>query len=584
MTKTLIFMILMCGLICTPKFASADCNSSGSAGGSLWGPSGTTVDVWVLHDPLDSTVGLRAAIGKTQIETMFAVRRAVAILNEETGAAVRLRVVGTTSSSNNINGALLIKGGRCLGSDYPMQNAIGQAKTEAEDGVRYTGWVRLFDGQREEGGVECTPVTWSFSESSNRDVVGILMHELGHAIYDMGDVNEGGCSAFQGQFKSLMIGSASLNGPFRRLIKDFDAEWFQRRYPNRNGLATMRHAYKTGASTWQAPVPPVQGASVAPLYRMGSLGSYGTSGVPKVLGYVNKLGSAPIPGGAGVQWFGRYGGGLSTQYLAGNSSAMLRPVAVARQPGSNHVIAAYIKRTFANLYIINHYWGTVCYRMSTNAGVSFGPEVCGSKATGQGAIRNGLSATYEYSKQAFLIAFAGDNFGATDVGGFPTTSTRLKVWTVPAAGSTATSQVVNAPITAQSLHGPSIACAVADAGPDTCIMVFESMDTIEGCAKTIRFTLASSGAATFSGAPDADTSCVVLYDQPALLFNPVDNNFLLAKTDNSNQWIVFYTKTRTGLTWSYNATLTSAGSFVSTPALGYYSASSRVQVWYLSYW
>lgn len=115
-------------------------------------------------------------------------------------------------------------------------------------------------------------------------------------------------------------------------------------------------------------------------------------------------------------------------------------------------------------------------------------------------------------------------------------------------------------------------------------MVFESMDTIEGCAKTIRFTLASSGAATFSGAPDADTSCVVLYDQPALLFNPVDNNFLLAKTDNSNQWIVFYTKTRTGLTWSYNATLTSAGSFVSTPALGYYSASSRVQVWYLSYW
>ena len=257
----------------------------------------------------------------------------------------------------------------------------------------------------------------------------------------------------------------------------------------------------------------------------------------------------------------------------------MRPVAVAKALTTSDLIVAYHKR-INTIYTRDNpglgYMGAdtslICFRHSSNGGVSFGSEKCGSSVSGTlnfEAVRGGLTAAYDPLSDRFLIGFIGRGFTTAN-------KTAIHVWTFARTGSLAT-QSLTSYTDAGSLHAPAIACSGL---ADGCRVVYEAEDHT-GCTKLFKASVNTSGLLVRSGAISTSCSITALYDTPTTVYSSTTSQFLTAIMGRSDI-IKAFSLTSTGTSYSARGTVwQDFSSYVSAPVIGL--RSGKPQIWFLKY-
>jgi hypothetical protein len=403
------------------------------------------------------------------------------------------------------------------------------------------------------------------------DLITTLIHELGHAVYDVGHPDVDGC-AFPAGTQSVM-NSGGLFGDASRVIRDWDREIFQTHLGTRSANSQIYRSYWSSSSGWQSPF----GAYLTNVfhYRPGSMSQLP---VARNLGYLNSNGSVQFTGG-GTPVSGKYEAGIAGSTV-GSTAALMRPVAVAARPGTSEVLIAYLSRANGS-YGLNSEVGFVCHRRSFDNGTSYGAATC---QTSWLARRNGLTAAYSSRGDAFVIGFVGNN-GA------------MRIGAVPANGSsfpTAERGFVFGGAALTSWHAPALACRTDANDQFGCRAVYQAFDGY-GCLTTFKFGLdpnnivAGEDIKMSSVAPDS-SPCFVAFDTPGLGYDPGEDRFM-ALNVWWNDTIYAYSQYSSSTDWSYNSTPWAVPySYILAPVLavrGMYFlgilVGGRFQAWFVKY-
>jgi hypothetical protein len=157
----------------------------------------------------------------------LAAQRAAQIWNEQSGSSLRLRVRNGGATTDEIPDAIVI-------TAHPTACDTGVAGAYVKIGG--TSAHRFVNGQVEMHRVSTltnclTPIQWGLDPNSpwNTDIVGMLVHEFGHAAFNLDHPNTPNCT-YVGDSQSVMM-LEDGTGPQRlRMLKQWDLELAQSRY------------------------------------------------------------------------------------------------------------------------------------------------------------------------------------------------------------------------------------------------------------------------------------------------------------------------------------------------------------------
>ncbi len=533
---------------------------SGTSSNTSW--NATVVKVYV-HNTTQSALGqgqgLRYALGGTipslqDIE--YATMRALQIFNEEVGGNIKLQYGGLRTSPDDVANAIILRSANvgpasdCSNIASGLQNALAFANASHSGATRTSGHIDFFKRH----GEPCNPIFWSLTESTGDDYVSVLLHELGHAFYDVGHPDDpaAGCS-WTSQLTIMRTSGAPAR---KRLIKDWDREIFQTRHTPRASSSSVLRGYKNPTG-WQTPFSMNFPAIVH--YRPGSMGqnvSY------RNFGFLSQSGSMQFTGGGTIS-SARYEGVLNAP--AGSSAAMMRPVAVASRPGTSELMIAYVERK-NGAYFLDSDVGYICYKFSTNNGATYGTATC---QTTWATFRNGLTAAYSARGNVFLIGYVGS-------------SDNISVSMVPASGS-ALMPFTNVVGFNKSWYAPAVACNNNASDVQGCRVAWVDQ-TNTGCMTTQAAGVNTSGNSFVVSGSASNSPCFPLFDTPGLAYNSADGTFE-ALSVWWNDTIYSYKLAATGLTWVFDANVwASPNSFVLTPVLAFRTVPTpRLQAWFIKY-
>jgi hypothetical protein len=243
-------------------------------------PPGTVVDVWYVNTTIGGVdYSALDATGMSDWDLSMGIKRALAVWNEQSGASIKLRYRGATSSTS-INGAILIFGEQIVEPNGPANCDTANGSHSVAETVyvengntwvssriifhRYSGYWNTVCHDNLNKFVNVPP------PNSTIEVVGVLVHELGHAAFNIGHPNgtsDGGqdpvdCAAVSAD--SVMLVDADP-----RNLGNWDLEVSQDRYGSRNG--TLYKSHMLTANTWKTPNVGQIGTRPSALFRMGSL-------------------------------------------------------------------------------------------------------------------------------------------------------------------------------------------------------------------------------------------------------------------------------------------------------------------------
>jgi hypothetical protein len=328
-----------------------------------------------------NTVGANSAPTATSISSTNladALKRAIYIWNEQAGASIKLRYMGATSSTA-ISNAVVVVGNSAQACGSPGSGAEADV---VYGFVPYWLWSRI-TLYKFRGNCGFTPWVLTPSEPSDSaatDVVRTLIHELGHAVYNMGHPNDDGYSDQDCIYSSLL--PTSVMGATSRSLGNWDLEVAQQRYGVRAQYSIFQKSYMTSPITWKPIWEAAPGSGARPLFRMGSIGQLLDV---RPLGFVENGGTSVKDGGVGT-WYdvAQYNvAQLKSWYHL--TTSLGRPVALASQPSTVPAVnppvdflMAYQKFIGTNIYEdpTGEQTGKVCWRRSTNGGLTWGAESC----------------------------------------------------------------------------------------------------------------------------------------------------------------------------------------------------------------
>lgn len=538
------------------------CFSGDAASGKPW--NATNIKVYIHHNPdvmQGPNMGLRYALNMSFSEIEYAVWRTLHILNEEVGGKIKLQYAGATTSWNNIDYAIVLRSNQhdCSdGTDGIQAGALATANAISSGNYRMRGRVNFY----RKNFPQCFPLTYNVMEQGGMDVVSLLIHELGHAFYDVGhagDPSDPSCYiSLDGE--AIMRPSAQTY-PRTRVIRDWDREVFQTRHGSRGQFSSFRrnNRLSTGwgnthevPDTWDIPFH----------YRPGS---FTQSGAYRNVGFLQHGASLPLPGGGGIQRTGRYHAGGFAHQEIGEPFSMMRPIAVASRAGTQEVLVVYLRRSIggngpgADV-------GRICYRRSTNSGITYSSETCEPNWR---AYRNGLTVAHSAHRNVFLVGFLGDEDDHVYIGLIPGVGSAI--------GTGHSSRIGFNP----SWHAPAVACRTDPSDAMGCRIVWEDKTNL-GCRTTVVAGVGFLGTVII-GTP-SKTPCLVMVDTPGLAYNPSNNTFELSNTHLNHAIYAYRMPANSpGLSWTGNGDIwNSPNSFVLSGVLSFHS-SSMLQAWFIKY-
>jgi len=505
------------------------------------------------------------------------IQRAIAIWNEESGAGLKFRYMGVKNVCYE-TGAVIVRGtSRCRAAPalaWPIRGGTP---------IRYQGGHIEF--ARFNGSSGCSnPITWTTAPvlgGTSKAFVAYLVHELGHQVFNIGDVGEdppGGNCEFAGP---TTMSHVSL--PLQTLT-NWDREIVQRRYPARSNYARFFKSVMLSATTWSVSAN-VKG-DWAPnykraLFRMGSLTNKVST---RLLGWVYG-GNTIQDGGTGRLDFSQYawGGMPNWGSIAVTGPGVIgKPVAVASQwNGGTKLLIAYMKLSSDTVCGIqppdpNHNEhacsiyetdeATICYRTSTNGGTVWGSETCvftPGDPFGRQEKTNayGLVATYDSYTNRFVVGWTKSNWS-------------LRILTINASTG---ASVLNL-LTLQSPHAPGIACSGLSGD---CIIAYQTADT-GGTLNWTNITVSSGGGVTTGS---TSSQFMLLVDTPSVVFDYDSFVYRMVITQRS---AAAYSYKLVGGSWVGTGDVINDDSkFISTAVITtrpWSSYVSRPYSWFTRYW
>jgi hypothetical protein len=558
-------------LLLSPSSARANCYSGDGASGLPWDT--VNVKLYVHFDPAVSSgpgMGLRYALNMSETDVEHVVIRTANILNEEGGGKIKLQYAGTTTSTTNILNAIVLRSANpdCSNAASGLQNAIAAASAVGVLGFRARAQIAFF----RKHGEPCNPIAYTLQESGD-DVVAVLIHELGHAFYDVGHSDTATLSCLvPDEYLSIMRAQgAHASGPWGatlprwRVLKDIDRERFQQNHGVRGPYAGLFRSYRnpTGWAALQQ-VPNSVGWKFH--YRPGSV--TGNVTVRNVGSLIN-VSSSPQPGGGGIAHMGQYANGNFLNQSMNSESTMMRPVAVAAKPGTQEVLAVYAKRAFGT-YGVDSDVGKICYRRSLNEGVTYASEVCETSVLWQIG-RSGLTAAYSARGDVFVV-------------GYVTPGEDMRVGMIPANGSTFPAHATTSIGFDKSWHAPAIACRDQGVAQQfNCLLVWEDKTNV-GC-RTTAISGVDISSASFVFQTPSNSPCFPFYDTPGLTHNNGTDKYELLYT-SKNDAVYSYINTPGALNWTGDGDVwNSTNSFVLSGVVGYRASgiANKLQAYIVKY-
>lgn len=541
---------------------------------SAWFSSDAVVDIWISTyvEPTAPyrSYSLEAATGLTQSQLATGVSRAIYNWNEQNGSLIWMRYRGFTNS-RQIQGAYVITGVTDV-----CTSKSAMTYSYVNNGFQY-GTIEF---RKYVTGSGCgTPIPWRTGFLlSGSDFVGTLMHELGHGVFNMahpGDPNEINC-AFQSQGGPIPNNTSSVMTDSARWLRYYDKEVAQTRYLIRGNTARIMKGRQYSPTAWSAGQisSPV---ALRPLYRMASA-TVATD--MRQLAWLYAPVTGVSDGGRGQLSVGQYQTGFNTNVwtLYSPGTAQAHPVALAVRPGifgyPSELLMAYLSNSPSQSPYVDDR-AVVCFRRSTDGGVVWFGETC----TGVPTRAYGLSATYDFHSQSFLIGVTWNGSSATS----DPNEWKIYVLTVPRNGAS------SPPIAGAYLNGitsphpPSLACGNVDFSGD-CIAVFAASAT--GYLSWVHFTVSTTGAISVTSLVSTQAGAATPFDMPSAIFYSTDLTYRVAITQagaraysykmpyNGTSW------TGTGDIYNTNVDHISTVTLGTRPPNGYLGG---VYAWFLKY-
>ncbi len=517
------------------------CPATGNASDRRF-PASSTVDFWITTNAAKDPI---AGTGLSQGAFTNAVVQALNIWNEESGAAIRLRYRGFTSSTSK-SGAIVILG------HNTADNTRG-ATAQMNFG---NNTIELF-----KFGGRGQPIVWTTSPvGGGADLVAVLVHEIGHGVYNIGD--------FKSSPECPDVGQVSvMRADGTRTLSNYDLELAQNRYNTRAEFGRFYYSRMSGPASWQAPVA-TDSAYLRPLFRPGSIGQRSND---PWFGWIYGFDNGEQSGGTGradVNRFSLTAGSQDWRLFTTPDGALGRPVAVAYRPGgfvSSELLLAY-QKVPAGFHVYQSLKGQICYRLSQNEGITWGSEVCPPGAL---ATAYGLTASYDWYSSSFVIAFTQNDP--------PGVVYEVGILAVPTTGSGGSPRVSF--IGVKSPHGPGIACG-GYLGGSNCMLAFQSTNSVGNLAWTKVAIDPSTRTAT---AGPVSTSAYNIYDTPSVIHDNTDNTFRLAYAVNSSAIYTYKMDAVAGTSWIGTGDVYNVpGTMVSSPVL--YPHPTGAYAWFIKYW
>lgn len=512
---------------------------------------------------------LAEAIGMTQFETDRLVERSLAIWNEQAGASLKLRYMGALDVTH-VDGAVVILGDLSPNGveDNGTAAEARRAKYPILDVWKYSQIIMYKNVHCD--GSDCEVVPWADAAGDpNHDIVSVLVHEMGHAAYNLGHPNSD-------DFKDCDTPAVSVMGFAARDLGNWDRELAQERMGVRSESSEFYQNYQS--SSWLTAHPAAADSGATPLYRMGSL----PVGVRfPVLGFVDNgpLGDTLRDGGKGyMQSVGVYDAGpdkLDPWYWL--AVGFPRPVATAATPTESDepprdMIFAYQRNEESNPYDLAGNLGQICWHKSSDGGKTWGTPDCVAEDT----LVHGLTAAYDPWSNSFLIGYVRSDAEFYN---------RIHITRVPADGNS--QPVFSDALKISALHPPAIACNGEEYG---CLLAYEAND-INGTLTGTFVNVFDHPLFPVHSIRERDHFSwgLVMYDTPGLAYLRDDGTFRLSITLNNNA-IYSYSMdssnpaggwTGTGDIWN------DATSYVSSAVLSYhqfYDTPDRaLSAWFLKF-
>ncbi len=478
---------------------------------------------------IGSDANLDYAIGLSADDTDTAVTKAVGVWNEQTGAKMRLRYMGATSSyptaltcSSGSTCSVVIFGNVvCLADgstaySWPTLNSSG---------VFIRGGITMhkFSG----GNPTCTQTSWTTDATDYYDVTRTLVHELGHTVFAMGhpsNYGSGDCTIYDpsgNQLISVMNASSSEG----RTLRGWDKEIAQDRYGLRSATALQKKSMFTQSTGVWSAAATVAGTSGHPmLFGMSSMTQQQAT---RVYGW-SEGSSTPSEAGAGLATAAEYNH-ATAHIFAPDYTHM--PIAIASEPYTVSVptsLMAYERKRAAYDYYDSERYD-ICFYQTDDFFVGNYGTVCLDDSS-VNTTTYGFGAAYTDTAASYVFAF-------TDV----SHNVSIAVW--PTGGGSLRVQSLGP----KSPRGPAIACQT---GTTSCLVAYEANDAAGGLAwipVTITSTAITPGT---TGEMTTDGGGRVNVDSlPGLAWDLDDNTYRLSLGQGGNQ-IRSYKKTATASSWT----------------------------------
>lgn len=563
--QTFLLTLLTLLTISAPRISSAALQPCKLYTNDSLFPDRSTVDLWILNSSVSGLITPMTATGLSSGDVKLALQRAAEIWNEESGSSLQLRVRGFTNSTS-ITDAIVV-----TGQQTTCNSALAVAYVNASGS---SASHRFVDGsielRRFQSGNCGAPVNWCTTVNGTCiDVVPVLLHEIGHAAYNLNHPNSGApdCSNVSGGSASVMWSSYSSTR--NRTLKQWDLELAQARYTPRSNSSVFFKTQLSGTSTWIGAGPAANQFGRRPLIRPGSM----PSNVDKrYFGWV-RGGTSANDGGTGFidtahystgNWHNivQYGGWASQKGLT-------RPVAAAGyvSGSATPMILVYQKYITPQpvLYSSTTDQGVICYRRSSNGIANLGAENCSSVTT----TYFGLTAAFDSVTQHYLIGYIAND------------SMQMGVLAVPSLTNTISSGS-NTVLSASSYHAPSIACdGTGFASLSTGCKLFYEEATNNGYLSWLNLNVSAFGGGVTVASSYSTT--LITMDTPSAAYWASDGSFRIAYTIDNNAAYTYKVigNVITGTGDAFNDVNAFISSPIVNPRIG---SMSKLYTWFVKPW
>jgi hypothetical protein len=486
-----------------------------------WKPGGVTnriiVDVYL--DPQ-----MAGYLNIPQNELNAAVEEATMLWNEQSGAALALRwngppAVGADISTLPIWITVTPAAVQCSGT---LMITVG----DTPNNIWKHAVIEIRKEYKLSKGGPCIPLPWKlYAEDSNpnppgKDLVSALMHEFGHATGYVGNIHPAedvSCPTTHPSYTSALTQQSIMDadGIFvaGRVLRAWDKHRAANLYQQREQYSSLLWRwFDNSASTWTG----AQTAIAAPSHiQHRPAASQNASSVFFIWNERGGLNRRTLKS----RWLGSFD---KFEPLVTTGSANESPSAIAVN-GTSQAIAVYQKPE-ANQYAANGDLLRIYYRLSTNGGISFGPEV----STNMLSRRYGIGAGFDPVSGRFIISYASDPYNL------------IQLVTMPSTGGPL---VFNSYASTTGWEGATIACRPGVA--NGCRMIYRKTNSYD-----MRMLTANVNAdGTITLASNTSVGFKSFGGQPSMVWSEFNQKFQLAFLGHFGA-IYSYVMAPTGTTWT----------------------------------